>query len=61
MKLCEDYPIYLPKGSVRAILAFLLVGTLSFMLYNKIITFEQYVAVISPITAMYFVMREKTK
>lgn len=54
-------PLYLPKGSIRAILAIMVVSAAFFLLYSKIITFEQFQAVLYPVMAIYFVVREKAK
>jgi hypothetical protein len=58
MVLCLDNPLYLPKGSVRALLALIVVGAgVLGLLLNKL-SVEHFLMISSVIMAFYFIEKK---
>ena len=53
-------PLFLPAGSVRAIIALLLVIVLCFMAVTKAITGEAFLTIASAVVAFYFGTKQNT-
>lgn len=54
MKANNKQPLWLPEGSVRSILALLLVGVTCFLAVTGSITGEAFLTIAAAVTAFYF-------
>lgn len=59
MNIC-DKPLFLPKGSVRAILALGIVGSATFGLLKGLLTPDEYLMISGVVTAFYFATKNET-
>lgn len=54
-----QYPLYLPKGSIRALLSFVIVGGAFYGLFSGKISTDSFFALIGMISGYYFLSRAK--
>jgi hypothetical protein len=59
MKLCENQPLYLPKGSIRALLALITVISAIYLLAIGKIGVQEFGVIVGAIIAFYFTNRAK--